>query len=254
MREFQKSSPRDAYPDDGATKNGRSFAGEIPGVQTDALPNGPVERSTAFKLARDPNVETLTVCAAIMAWDGMQENFRDSLFGNDDRDWLNVAEKIRSGHLDRKAAYGELKELRRGNGLTGAGPAYFTKLIYFLMPCDSPGSRHGYIMDQCSVCSINLLLGRELVRMDISGTWNWSVRENGHGPSFSFRVTDGNTPDIYEQFCCAVDRLADQFSLNAKQVDRALVSAGGPNPEPWRRYVKARRLDDIRGAFGAPGS
>ena len=194
-----------------------------------------------------------TVCAAIMAWGGMCGNHRRSLFANDGRDWLHAAEDIRSGRLDRKAAYGRLQDLRNCNKLTGAGPAYFTKLIYFLMPCGSHGGRHGCIMDQWSGCSVNLLLGHELVRMNISRTWKRSKRASRHRPSFEFRVADGNTPDIYEQFCRAVDRQADRFGLDVKQVDRALVSAGEPNPECWRRYGRHRRFDGIRGAFGAPG-
>ncbi len=233
---FSKSVDAALSPDDVGGKRGRAFGAKIRDVCLEFLPEGQIERSKVFELASRPEVSDLTVCAAIMAWGGMHANNRDALFDTDARtEWLEVARKIRCGEIDRESAYGWLSKLKREKRLKGAGPAYFTKLIYFLTPRDGTASKVGYIIDQWAGCSINVLADREVVLMNIFKDWK---RAAGPAvPSYDFIVSDENTAANYEAFCCAIDRLASRYNINADQIDRALVSDGGRNPKPWRKYV-----------------
>ena len=117
------------------------------------------------------------------------------------------------------------------------GPAFFTKLIYFLTPRDVPKRKPGYIMDQWAGSSMNLLTGSNLVLLDVSRTWSHS--KGPLEPSFAFTVSDENTSDDYEAFCCVVDRLACHLCLCVDQVDQALFSDGGKNAGTWREHVIA---------------
>ena len=70
-----------------------------------------MSRRATLELALNEKVNVPTVCAAIMAWGGMDLRHRDSLFHSGDREWLDVAHEIRSGMIDRKTAYDRLREL-----------------------------------------------------------------------------------------------------------------------------------------------
>lgn len=237
---FEASDPAKVDPDDPPGKPGQKFGAELRNVDLDVLPTESVTRSCALKLAATPNVNVETVCAAIMAWGGMRKDHARLLFNESDEEgWVKVAQDIRNGGISRKTAYRRLRELRQNSSMKGTGPAYFTKLIYFLMPRQATASNTGYIMDQWAGCSINLLVGSELVLMNVAR--NWKRRQSCLVPSFEFTVSDENTSDDYEAFCCAVDRLACRLRLSAEQVDRALHSDGGQNPKPWREYVMTQR-------------
>lgn len=237
---FQQCVHANPDPDDGLTRDCRAFGEGLPNVDTNVLPIGNVTRSHVLELASIPEVNVHTVCAAIMAWGGMRKDHRNSLFKESDSEWIQVAQDIRSGLIDRKTAYCHLAELRRQKKFNGAGPAYFTKLIYFLTPRQERTLKTGYIMDQWAGCSINVLVGREVVLMNATKTWKRQADDLV--PSFQFTVADQNTGNDYETFCSAVDRLKDCFGITVDQVDRALVSAGGRDPEPWRRYVTRQRV------------
>lgn len=195
-----------------------------------------VRRSQVFSLAARCDVNEATVCAAAMAWGGMNLHAWNILMKSDDCRWLEVARAIRRGCLDRAEAYGRLKCVRKQGGLKGMGPAFFTKLIYFLTPRDKSERKTPYIMDQWSSSSVNLLTGSDLVLLDVTRTWKHS-----NGLFLNFNVSDENTSNDYEAFCSAVDQLADQCCLCADKVDQALFSAGGPNPKTWRKYVVDKR-------------
>jgi len=240
LETFKDSLKKPLDPDDVGGKNGKSFAQDLQDVDDARLPIGQIKRSDVLALAGDPSVGTVTVAAAVMAWGGMQMNFRDMLFKSSDTRWLDVATRFREGEIDRQEAYAQLRNLRMKGGLKGAGPAYFTKLIYFLTPCGPTKSAQGYIMDQWAGCSINLLLGHETVLMDV--TRSWKQTKSGPEASSSFRVSDVNTETNYEAFCVAVDALVAGFpNHTADQIDRALIANGGRNPSQWRRYLIKHR-------------
>ena len=214
-------------------------------VDRDRLPNGKIRRSEIFELAADPNVSIATVCVAAMAWGGMRLRNWKLLWGQIDREWLNVAQRIRDGNLTRAHAYERLRLLKKDEKLKGMGPPFFTKLIYFLTPRKKPQRQTAYIMDQWAASSVNVLTGWNMVRMDVTPkfrTWTRKSSMSEIALSFTFTVSDENTAVDYEAFCCAVDRLACRFCLCADRADQALFGADIVGPGCWRRYVIHRRL------------
>jgi hypothetical protein len=125
------------------------------------------------------------------------------------------------------------------------GPAYYTKLIYFLMPRDS-ACPVGYIMDQWLGCSVNLLCHQEVVRMDTMVIWTAQKRGTARSSvrRATSRVSPLHTSEHYERFCQAVELLAERMGVGwtPDAAELALMSSGGHSPAPWRSYVVQRRL------------
>ena len=169
----------------------------------------------------------------------MRLNHRILLFEhNENKEWLEVACELRKGNLERTEAYDRFKKLRRHDKLRGMGPAFFTKLIYFLMPQSEKSARlkPGYIMDQWAGSSINLLTGEEIVLMDVQKPRG---SNNGGGESMTkFAVSHENDGRNYEVFCNVVNWLAGHLEKCPNQIDRALVSK---SRKSWREYVREQR-------------
>ena len=235
LRAFKDSMNDKLHPDDIGGKKGQSFGQGLDGVDPHQLPPDQVKRSEVFSLVDDTTVNTATVCAAIMAWGGMNQRFSKKFFSMAKDGWLDVADQIRAGQFDRKCTYDALSALRADGKLYGVGPAYFTKIIYFLMPREPETQVHAYIMDQWAGCSINLLVSEELVKMDVTRQWRKDK------PDFTYHVSDANTGDDYERFCVATDRLRVRFNLTHDQVDRMMIANGGKTKSSWRKYVIGNR-------------
>ena len=160
----------------------------------------------------DLNNEELAI--AILSWGGMNREHGKSLFQN--REWLELIEKIRSNQITtREEAFALFTALRKSNKLKGMGPAYFTKLICFVNP-----SLKGYIMDQWTSKSINLLFENKIVALNNSG-----------------HVADKNSSAIYEEFCFKIEFLADLLNLKPIDLEENLFSNGGINKGKWRQFV-----------------
>ena len=72
-------------------------------------------------------------------------------------------EDIRSGkENERKIIYTRFADYRYSGELKGIDTAYFTKLIYFLMNQDEKG----YILDQFTARSSNILLRRNIININ----------------------------------------------------------------------------------------
>jgi hypothetical protein len=115
----------------------------------------------------------------------------------------------------REEAYTLFTVLRKSNKLKGMGPAYFTKLICFVNP-----ELKGYIMDQWTSKSINLLFENKTVDLTNSG-----------------HVADKNSASVYEDFCFKIEYLADLLNLKPIDLEENLFSNGGVNKAKWRQFV-----------------
>ena len=105
----------------------------------------------------------------------------------------------------------------------GMGPAYFTKLIFFLMP-ESASSARGYIMDQWTSRSMNLLKSdARFIKTVVSGNSRW--------------VADSNDEGTYEAFCREVETLAAILSMRPDKAEELLFSEGRGKGR-WRNYLK----------------
>ena len=205
-----------------------------------------MSRSRLLQL--DADVPTLELCIATLAWGGMRGGNRNTLFNKSPSAWLGVAERVREGQLTRGKAFDAFANVHRSGKSPGMGPAYYTKLIYFLMP-RVPANPAGYIMDQWLGCSINLLFGQEVVLMNHTTTWT-RQRSGKLKNDVSSQVSPLNTSTNYERFCQALELLATRLGAGwtADQVELALLSKGGHRPAAWRKHVKGARSLTLLGA------
>lgn len=152
---------------------------------------------------------------AILSWGGMNREHGLSLFK--ESEWLELVSMIRSGEIEsRSIAYEKFHQLRKQNKLPGMGPAYFTKMICFLNP-----NLNGYIMDQWTSKSVNLLMNENIVKLTRAGLVE----------------STKNDEKTYRVFCEVIDELASEMNLRGIDVEEALFSSGGKNKGSWRRFL-----------------
>jgi hypothetical protein len=189
---------------------------ELEGVPYGAqLPDFQLDRNAVRSICRDDTIPVLHGYACAMAWGGQGGPFGGPHVRSA---WAmrkqvkRHLEHIRSEELDRKESYALFL---KDDTIKGLGPAYVTKLLYFF----SPKLDH-YIMDQWTAKSINLLAGREVVRMTgdyVSGT---------------------NTEENYTAFCSSVDMVAKLLRCTGDEAEQRIYSMGGKYPWPWRKHVQ----------------
>lgn len=202
------------------------------------LDDAPVSRTSLLEFQAS-NMPTPELCVSIFAWGGMRTSNGKYLFGQHITTWLEVAERLRAGAIDRKEGYNEFASLRKKKNLAGLGPAYFTKLLYFL----PPRAHKGYIMDQWLGLSINILAGQEIVKLNESITWEWKPKK-AH-PRFDSLVSDYNDGVDYERFCQKIELLSKEMGSGwtPEITELALISEGGRgnSRKGWRDYVVKQR-------------
>lgn len=213
-----------------ASRKARSWAVSVgaDAAISAALPDERVDRSYLKEICADEAYSVEQCFLAIMAWGGMKVGHGERAW-QVRKHWTEIVETLRAGRLSRREAYDRFHQFRQANPRCGIGPAYYTKLIFFADP------RHdGYIMDQWTSLSINLLtaVGADF-KIDMA---SGAIRGRRYD-----RVTERNTADIYEQFCLAIDKLAGEIGLSPEAVEERLFSSGGRHAGAWRTYVKANR-------------
>jgi len=202
-----------------------------PYLTSGSLPDRQLSRADLFAIVEDSNVDTLSCCISILAWGGMNRTFgADALtmYSN----WINVAEDIRKGLLDRGQAYEKFATLREKSLIRGMGPAYFTKLIFFLSPNTLP---RGFIMDQWTSTSVNLLFDRKIIETQLQKT----RKKNGMVKLSEF-VTDKNTKENYLNYCKCVELIATRLTKDPASIEEMLFSEGRGKIN-WRKYVVDQR-------------
>jgi hypothetical protein len=160
-----------------------------------------------------------------MAWGG-QRHDHGRLAWNARQHIQKTMEAIQRAP-NRKEAYNICIEAKARKALPGIGPAYFTKLIYFLRPFSGPPN-DGYIMDQWTARSVNLLTKSRLVRLQ------WTKSKNGR---MIATVRDDNTGEIYEKFCREIEAIAKKLALDPSECEQRMMCVGGRSPGLWRDYV-----------------
>ena len=154
-------------------------------------------------------------CMAILAWGGKNRDHAKLLFDKKHH-WLPIVQNIRKGKITtRQEAYAELKRLQSKGQLPGTGPAFYTKWICFLNPY-----LNGYIMDQWTAKSVNILSGEIQIKLSANGA-----------------VLNSNRPEQYEWYCRIIEALADRIKRSPLDTEEALFSYGGYQKGIWRTYV-----------------
>ena len=89
-------------------------------------------------------------------------------------------------------------------------------------------------MDQWTSRSINLLLGKNLIKLDNRVTVNKKKYEDGQG----------NTGDVYEKFCETVETLCKEIQktdrfITPNETEQLIFSRGGRENKKafWREYL-----------------
>lgn len=156
---------------------------------------------------------------AVMAWGGQRRDHgRDT--------WSRIAtirpaiRELREGTLDRREGYQRFYCLTNAetDRVTGLGPAYYTKLLFFL-----PRENAGPIMDQWTAKSMQLLVMRAGARPIIT------LSHSGH-------VTRDNDLAVYDQFCAFITALAERYGVSDGNAEELVF---GGSKQPWRAFVKA---------------
>lgn len=96
------------------------------------------------------------------------------------------------------------------------GPAYFTKLICFLNP-----NLNGYIMDQWTAKSVNIICGKEIVKLTPQG----------------FVDSIKNDTKVYRAFCEVIDQIAKEVNMKGIDIEESMFSNGGRKKGGWRRFL-----------------
>lgn len=103
--------------------------------------------------------EIKTLIIEILSWGGIRFNNRKKEILNH----IEPIEKICSGliynQISELEAYKQFYEAGNSRSIKELGPAYYTKLIFFL------GKQTGLIMDQWTARSVNLLSGKQIVSL-----------------------------------------------------------------------------------------
>lgn len=210
-------------------------------------PHGNAERqrySEVLAYSSDPETPIQLAAVSIFAWGGMRQDNGVRIFREDLTDWREICRSVREGSLSRKDAYKAFVELRpKVNGrssLPGVGPAYWTKLIHFLMPSNNARRPAGYILDQWAGSSVNMICERNVVKMDRRSALDWRRRGSETVRRHSAIVSELTTPDEYEDFCCKIEVIASRLERSTEAIDCAFMSLGAGD---WRGYLTTNYLD-----------
>lgn len=198
------------------------------GQDAPGLPTSQMTRRGVATFCSNRNHTALSCFLVVMAWGAMRHDHGRAAF-EAHAEWEQGVNELRTIRHTRRQAYDRLQELRAANQLPGVGPAYFTKLIHFFLKSD------GYIMDQWTARSINLLAGKPVVPLIRA-----VHRRTG---KVAVAVAQDVGGEVYETFCALVDELAEKLKLTGEETERLLFSHGGWVPGRWRTYVRAQDVN-----------
>ena len=163
---------------------------------------------------------------SILAWGGMHKGNCIKALKTYFSDWEVVINKMISGEFSRYEAYERFYTLRIQGKLIGMGPAYFTKLIFFLEQ-----KHNGYIMDQWTGRSMNLLMATDENQIHLY--------PNPTRSRFYVHVKK-NDVNIYKAFCENLEALAKEIGRHSSETEMLIFSKGKKGNEEygdWRKYV-----------------
>jgi hypothetical protein len=184
-------------------------------------------RKDIFEHVNNRNISDFECLISILAWGQIRYNnlrYAAPMFA----EICKIIKTLRTEPVDRRSAYKMFIDLR-SRGLKGIGPAYFTKIIYF---CTQKSIDRGYILDQWTGRSTNLIFAEEVVILDKFSTLQ--------------RVSDKNSEKNYDNFCRGVEILTEKFKrlnepsnlvLSSDEVERKMFSSGGRKKGSWREFV-----------------
>ncbi|HPF78662.1 MAG TPA: hypothetical protein PLF01_05135 [Alphaproteobacteria bacterium] len=182
------------------------------------LPDHQLTRKALKELCRkDSGYEDIECLAAVMAWGGQNRRHAKILFQRFDDEVKPIISNMRQEKISFIEAYKDFDEVWKKPERLGMGAAYFTKLIFFCEP-----SHKGYIMDQWTSKSINLIAQKSIVDL-----------QYGY-------VSKKNNVDNYKNFCQLMEDIARELNISGEIAERAMFSKGGWKKAAWRAHVLAK--------------
>lgn len=189
------------------------------GVEVDSkeLSENKLNREEVLDIIENKETNFIIKIISIFAWGKMKPENAVRFFGHYHK-YKEALEKILTNEeKERMDMFREIKKLK----LKNCQSPYFTKLLFFFT---ATSNKPGYIMDQWTAKSINMITGELLVKLDKDGY-----------------VTGSNKGGDYERFCSIIDDLAnhmyDENEYNGSQIEQYLFDNGGTKPGKWRAYV-----------------
>lgn len=198
-------------------KNPRTWCLQVTHDACTSAGNKPMSRKELFHFCAQSNVDAKDMFVAICAWGRMRISNGRRAWHSVEK-WSPVVAKLKGDCQNRLEAYRRFYKLCNDGNFPGVGPAFFTKLIFFIRP-----DLNGYIMDQWTARSINLLYGTKIKLTRLK-------------PGEKM-VSPTNPPEIYEEFCCEMEDLAQRLHRSPAEAEEVIFSNGGKDRASWRRYV-----------------
>ena len=201
-------------------------------VNKENFPEKRVYRSDVVDFVRRGDTTNLEKVLFVLAWGGRGTRYGKLALKSYHNGWHTIVDQMLNGKICRYKAYNQFNCLVKSGKLKGMGPAFFTKLIFFLEP-----NHNGYIMDQWTARSMNLLRcddNRE-IHLRRAGT-----RKNNNREYKLFWVDPiKNNSAVYTDFCDDLECLARLLSKEPEETEKIIFSRGGRwnNLGCWRRYV-----------------
>lgn len=196
----------------------RAWAENVSGVEQPNLPTERMNRRQVRSLIQTRGLSDDETHLAVMAWGGQRRDHGRAVWALIER-LRPILSALRAGAIGRQGAYSQLHELTTcEERVTCLGPAYYTKLLFFLPP-----RGQGVIMDQWTAKSMQLLFDRgaqaPIVKLSHAGF-----------------VERRNDALIYEQFCVFVSELAQRYHVSDGNAEELIFSG---SRQPWRNHVRA---------------
>lgn len=184
------------------------------------------------KASQTASANLYDIVVNILAWGGMSyRNGRKALQCWDN--WQPICDGLVSGKLSYTKAYDGFFDAQHSGKMSGIGPAYYTKLIFFL------GNGEGLIMDQWTSKSINLIHEENVIKLT-----------SGYVSKFADSA-------MYKKYVQSVAELAESldmsgsefdknnkmeeliFSISAKKKPKFLTTQEHEIVSAWRSYVES---------------
>ena len=188
-----------------------------------------INRCDVRKYIGSKDANALAKVLIVLAWGGMNLHNASYALKSYQNCWKKIVDAMLEENLCRDEAYNRFHCLVKDKNLTHMGPAYFTKLIYFLEP-----KHNGYIMDQWTARSMNLLRKNNKYKIHLIST---TKRKSDGLRNFRVDPTKNNVC-IYRAFCEDLEHLAEYLDIDPEETEKLIFSKGGRvNVGCWRRFV-----------------
>lgn len=196
----------------------QSWSTYVTGAARPQLPSTRHTRGELVSFLRTAALTDEDAYLAIMAWGAQnRRNGRAAWAGF--AQLAPVIDALRRGHISAFEAYTRFYRVTVAHEprVKGLGPAYYTKLLYFLS-----ARQEVPIMDQWTAKSMQLLVDRRKAAPIIKLTSQGYV-----GPQ--------NDVAVYELFCSFVAQIAQRYGISVGGAEALAFSGSG---QPWRDHVR----------------